>query len=50
MSAFQFQDVLPLGKDETPYRLVTADHVSTFEAAGKTFPQGEPAALTTPTR
>jgi fumarate hydratase class I len=46
----QFQDMLPLGKDETPYRLVTADHVSTFEAAGKTFLQVEPAALTLLTR
>ncbi len=46
MSDFQFQDVLPLGPDETPYRLVTTDHVSTFTAAGKTFVQIEPAALT----
>ncbi len=50
MSDFQFQDILPLGKDETPYRLVTRDHVSTFEAAGKTFLQVEPAALTLLTR
>jgi fumarate hydratase class I len=47
---FQFQDMLPLGKDETPYRLVTTNHVSTFEAAGKTFLQVEPAALTLLTR
>jgi fumarate hydratase class I len=50
MSDFQFQDILPLGKDETPYRLLTSDHVSTFEAAGKTFLQVEPAALTLLTR
>jgi fumarate hydratase class I len=50
MSDFQFQDILPLGKDETPYRLLTTDHVSTFEAAGKTFLQVEPAALTLLTR
>jgi len=37
MSDFQFQDMLPLGKDETPYRLVTNDHVTTIEAAGRTF-------------
>jgi fumarate hydratase class I len=49
-SDFQFQDILPLGKDETPYRLVTTDHVSTFEAAGKTFLQVEPAGLTLLTR
>ncbi len=50
MSDFQFQDILPLAKDETPYRLVTTDHVSTFEAAGKTFLQVEPAGLTLLTR
>ncbi len=50
MSDFQFQDILPLGKDETPYRLLTTDHVSTFEAAGKTFLQVEPQALTLLTR
>ena len=36
-AAFQYQDILPLGADATPYRLLTKDHVSTFEAAGKTF-------------
>jgi fumarate hydratase, class I len=50
MSDFQFQDMLPLGKDETPYRLVTPDHVSTFEAAGKTFLQVELEGLTRLTR
>ena len=47
---FAFQDVLPLGKDETPYRLLTSDHVSTFTAAGKTFLEVEPAGLTLLTR
>ena len=46
MSDFQFQEMLPLGKDETPYRLVTTDHLSTFEAAGKTFLRVEPEGLT----
>lgn len=46
MAAFQYQDLLPLGKDETPYELVTKDHVSTFEAVGKTFVKVEPQALT----
>jgi fumarate hydratase class I len=46
MTEFQFQEMLPLGKDETPYRLVTRDHVSTFEAAGQRFLRVEPAALT----
>jgi len=46
MTAFQYQDLLPLGPDTTPYRLLTKSHVSTFEAAGKTFLQVEPEALT----
>ena len=50
MTEFAFQELLPLGKDETPYRLVTKDHVSTFEAAGKTFLRVEPEALTVLTR
>src|SRR5450432_2835381 len=49
-SQFQFQDILPLGPDETPYRKLTSDHVSTFEAAGQTFLRVEPAALTLLTR
>ena len=50
MSDFQFQDMLPLGPDETPYRRLTTEHVSTFEAAGKTFLRVEPEALTLLTR
>jgi fumarate hydratase class I len=50
MADFAFQDLLPLGKDETPYRLLTTDHVSTFEAAGRTFLRVEPEALTLLTR
>ena len=50
MPEFEFQEILPLGKDETPYRLLTRDHVSTFEAAGKTFLKVEPEALTLLTR
>ncbi len=46
MSDFAFQEMLPLGKDETPYRLVTSEHVSTFEAGGRTFLKVEPEALT----
>jgi fumarate hydratase class I len=46
MSDFQFQDMLPLGPDETPYRKLTSDHVSTFQAAGQTFLKVEPEALT----
>jgi len=46
MSEFSFQEMLPLGADDTPYRLVTKDHVSTFEAIGQTFLKVEPQALT----
>ncbi len=45
MAAFQYQDMLPLGADETPYRLITKDYVSTFEANGKSFLQVDPKAL-----
>ncbi|PJE96614.1 fumarate hydratase [Streptomyces carminius] len=43
--AFSYTDLLPLGADETPYRLVTAEGVSTFEAGGRTFLKVEPEAL-----
>ena len=44
--SFHYQDILPLGDDPSPYRLLTKDFVSTFEAAGKTFLKVEPEALT----
>ncbi|HEY3592873.1 MAG TPA: fumarate hydratase, partial [Polyangiaceae bacterium] len=50
MKDFRFQDILPLGKDETPYRLLTSEYVSTLTAAGRTFLQVEPEALTLLTR
>jgi fumarate hydratase, class I len=50
MPEFAYADLLPLGADDTPYRLVTADGVSTFDAAGRTFLQVEPAALSLLTR
>jgi len=50
VAEFSFQEILPVGSDETPYRLLTADHVSTFEAGGRTFLQVEPEALTLLTR
>jgi fumarate hydratase class I len=43
---FAYQDLLPLGADETPYRLLTTEGVSTVEAAGRTFLQVAPEALT----
>ncbi|MTE20803.1 fumarate hydratase [Streptomyces sp. TRM43335] len=44
---FAYTDLLPLGADETPYRLVTSEGVSTFEAGGRTFLKVEPEALRT---
>jgi fumarate hydratase, class I len=50
MADFQYTEMLPLGEDTTPYRLLTTDGVSTFEAAGQTFLMVEPEALTLLTR
>ena len=50
MSEFQYQDVLPTGPDQTPYRLLATDGISTFEAAGATFLRVEPEILTLLTR
>jgi fumarate hydratase class I len=47
---FEYQDMLPIAGDATPYRLLSRDHVSTFEAAGHTFLRVEPEALTLLTR
>ena len=38
-------DLLPTGADDTPYRLVTTEGVSTFEAGGRTFLQVSPEAI-----
>ncbi|MEY9929984.1 fumarate hydratase class I [Catenulispora sp. GP43] len=45
MPDFEYADLLPTGPDETPYRLLTAEGVSTVEAGGRTFLQVEPEAL-----
>ncbi|MFI1917694.1 fumarate hydratase [Nocardia sp. NPDC020380] len=42
---FLYSDLLPIGKDETPYRLLTTEGVSTFEAGGRTFLQVDPEVL-----
>ncbi|MGK5498054.1 fumarate hydratase [Streptomyces sp. URMC 125] len=44
---FAYTDLLPLGADETPYRLVTSEGVGTVEAGGRTFLTVEPEALRT---
>ena len=49
--AFEFQEILPLAHhDDTPYRLITRDGVSTFDAAGTTFLRVAPEAITQLTR
>ncbi|HEU4810698.1 MAG TPA: fumarate hydratase [Nocardioides sp.] len=42
---FRYSDLLPTGADDTPYRLVTTEGVSTFEAGGRTFLQVAPEAI-----
>jgi fumarate hydratase class I len=42
---FRYSDLLPTGTDDTPYRLVTTEGVTTFEAGGRTFLQVEPEAI-----
>ncbi|MFM8482345.1 MAG: fumarate hydratase [Actinomycetota bacterium] len=46
MAEFAFTEILPLGKDETPYRLVTTEGVSTFETSAGTFLKVDLAAIT----
>ncbi|MEM9732994.1 MAG: fumarate hydratase [Pseudomonadota bacterium] len=38
-------DLFPLGKDETPYRKLTSDYVSTVDVAGQEFLSIEPEAI-----
>src|SRR3954471_6570472 len=46
MTEFAYSDLLPLGPDETEYRLVTTEGVETFETGGQRFLRVEPSALT----
>ncbi len=46
MSEFEFTEILPLGKDEVEYRLVTTQGVSTFETPQGTFLKVSPEAIT----
>jgi fumarate hydratase class I len=46
MVEFAYQDLLPVGEDVTPYRLLTREGVSTLEAGGRRFVEVAPAALT----
>lgn len=45
MPEFHYQDMFSLGKDDTPYRKLTSDYVSTIEVDGKEVLKVEPEAL-----
>jgi fumarate hydratase class I len=42
---FAYQEMFPLGADETPYRLVTSDHVREVTLGDRTFLEVDPEAL-----
>jgi fumarate hydratase class I len=46
MPEFGYTDLLPLGDDDTRYRLISADGVTTRQAFGKTFTEIDPQVLT----
>jgi fumarate hydratase class I len=46
MPDFQFQEMFPLGPEETPYRRLTSDHVGTASLAGERVLSVAPEALT----
>ena len=46
MSGYTHHELLPLGKDETTYRLLTTDHVSTVEFEGREILKVDAAGLT----
>ncbi|MEU8245332.1 fumarate hydratase [Nonomuraea sp. NPDC048916] len=45
MAEFDYTDLLPLGADDTTYRLITSEGVRRVEAAGRTFLEVDPEAL-----
>lgn len=45
MADFNYEDLLPIGNDETEYRKITTEGVSTFEADGRTFLKITPEAI-----
>src|SRR5512143_477517 len=50
MAEFRYQEMLPHGADDTPYRQLTKDYVSSFEAKGRTFLSVDSEALRVLTR
>ncbi len=47
MAEFQYTDLLPVGPDQTDYRLVTSEGVHAFDGIGRSFLRVEPEALRT---
>jgi len=45
MPEFIYEDLLPVGPDNTQYRLISSEGVSTFEGDGKTFLKVSPEAI-----
>ena len=45
MAEFNYADLLPIGKDETEYRKLSIEGISTFEADGRTFLKVTPEAI-----
>jgi len=43
---FEFSEMFPTGKDDTPYRLISTDHVRTVDTPLGTYLQVDPEALT----
>jgi len=50
MADFAYQELFPLGEDDTPYRKLTGDHVATASFEGEPVLKIEPAAITSLTR
>ena len=46
MSEFIYSPLLPMGKDDTPYKCISTDYVKTTEISGRTFIEVDPAGLT----
>ena len=45
MTEFAHTELLPLGDDDTPYRLLTTEGISTIDLGGRTFLEVDPAVL-----
>lgn len=45
MPEFRYSDLLPIGPDQTEYRLVSTEGVSTFSAEGMEFLKVAPSAI-----